>query len=1716
MADITPNDAPSQEPFVLDDRSMLERLRYMREYANGIPVEETPYQGMRDVVAPSTDDVLRSFGRATALSRDGRILAVSSLGEIDAEGHVGVVHIFRFEGGQWRQSASLTIADMTATSKFGASLSLNADGSVLAVGAPGRESNLGAAYLFKYAENSWSDGTPILSNTRLLNDEFGYAVSLSADGTLLAVGAPGVIANTASNGAGRVELFRETGDEYIYDETTPDTPEDDEWKRWGAAVSVSGNGRSVAIGIPRWGGTKGDVKVLYRDGTTWELSGHIDRPGGDVNNAYFGNSVSFNVDGTVLAICAYGQNEAYVCTGSGLSFPTNNRKRVQSSPTVGELYGYSIHISDDGQWLAIGSIYLSNNPGTSAAYLCHEKDGIWVEKQKITHDGIVNAYLLGCSVSLSGDGAMLAIGAPGVGENNGLVKMYDNHAISMGKILFSPTPEPATNPASQKFDVATFAQLYRQPDQADGAMLPHQAFILAFQRMMETPRDLLNALPRAHRQLYYRGLLGLKERPVLPDQVALSMVVDSPLSELMIPAGTVFDGGQDSEGNPRQYALQQSLLANPGQWTDLRWCRHSASAGVTWSRVVYDRDKGLPWPEQGVRLLESNNEQETLVPDARVVSSPLLAMAGGTRTITVEFASGGPTELLGEVSCDGKWLPIATGTTLPGRSDLAVDVVSEFTLTVPADAGPIAPAPGLDGFHEAWPLLKLSRSDGLSMPPVQRLSVTVNDLPDVLFSTDDGVANIAGRSLPFGIKPILGAGFNMVSPDWYGKGDTLTVTLTPEWIDLPSEPFKDWYEGYDSEITNNTVFKIQPAIVARGQAPSPLTTTPLSIFKSPGTGEPEGDTLQLPLPSLQAVAPDNANPRDWPVWLRLELAGKDFLHAEYLRLLANRQPNAEGTLSDLPNPPYTPQLNRILVSYTCHDEEMAARPQYVLTPFGYKKSGGVEDIGWRQQYLAPANVGGNPSRFGVATAVSRDGKVLAVGSPLATTNGEAGGVGVVDVYRAVDGQWQGWKSFTSGSPTNIQFGASLSLNADGSVLAIGAPEADGNKGRVYVSQCIDDLWGDPVQLLITVPDTDLPDGALFGYAVSLSGDGRRLAVSRSGNNSVKSHGIYLYQYTDSDGWDIESTFDNYPGSQDSLVLSVCLSADGRTLAAGMPHLSTGRATASFYNGTGWSEHNTVHLIGVSTFGSSVSLNADGRWLAIGSKNSNGGKARIFRRNSNTSGSLYDFESEPTIPPTVPVEVCGTSVSLSDDGLWMAVGASPHDQSSATTSSAYLFHREGDEWIEKKKIAHNDGTPVNYLGTSVSLSGDGTICAIGAPAKTDTAVGMVSILQPSDALYVGFRNIAPQQDLALHWQLQSPGPLQVAWQYLHRDNYWASLDAQVADQTDALFHSGLWRATLPADAADATTAAATMMPAGRVWLRALLSPDQINTGTIEDVSDYPWLYGLYTNSGMALRVTDPDQPLQVFDGPLPAGAITQSVQPLTGLAGVLQPWPSIGGRAAETENAFFQRVAQRLDHRDRALTVRDIKALLLDRYPELHGVMAISPELDDRSDEQKMVVVPASGWQDNADPLRPMFNAARLAEMAQYILQRASPWLTLQLVNPTYRDVLVEYQIDFDSGLNVSYGYAQVRRALELEYMSWAWDSASVVQLEQGIDYYRMLAFIQQLPGVLRVNQLSLTPQASRAGSVEGAPTDVLVLVWPGESVLTLSSAANIVNRGDHQ
>ncbi|MCP4951888.1 MAG: hypothetical protein GY922_08630, partial [Proteobacteria bacterium] len=399
-----------------------------------------------------------------------------------------------------------------------------------------------------------------------------------------------------------------------------------------------------------------------------------------------------------------------------------------------------------------------------------------------------------------------------------------------------------------------------------------------------------------------------------------------------------------------------------------------------------------------------------------------------------------------------------------------------------------------------------------------------------------------------------------------------------------------------------------------------------------------------------------------------------------------------------------------------------------------------------EQSVAFEQVGGDldgeasGDQFGHAVSLSADGAVLAVGAPFNGGNGFESGH--VRVYEQKNTGWERIGGDIDGEAADDRSGHPLTLSTDGKVLAISAYKNDGNgnnSGQVRVYRRQNDTW---VKMGEDIDGEAAEDHS--GSSVSLSADGSVLAISAQSNdgNGTSSGHVRVFRYV-SDSWVRVGIDIDGENEDDNFGYSTSLSADGSVLAIG-GILNDGSALMAGHVQVYREVNGQWIKIGddidgeaaVDFSGWSVSLSADAQFLAVGApfndgNGSNSGQVRVYRQtNDNWQRVGLDLDGEAA------GDCFGTSVSLNKDGSLLAIGGWKNNGNGDNSGHVQLYRQQNNNWVQIG--ADIDGEMAgDQAGYSISLSADGSVLAIGATLNsgngTDSGHARVYVINPNNRL-----------------------------------------------------------------------------------------------------------------------------------------------------------------------------------------------------------------------------------------------------------------------------------------------------------------------------------------------------------------------------------------------
>ena len=370
----------------------------------------------------------------------------------------GAVYVYRRSGSEWSLEAFVKAPKVDfedgfggSADRFGSTLALSAGGATLAVGAPGEDSasigtftpvdngyqaalesrhrnDSGAAYVYRRSgAGRWGIEAFVKAPNTSGDDKFGRAIALSADGATLAVGAP--YQDSASTGAFTAltddgyqaalesSYRRNSGAAYVYRrsgagrwgiEAFVKAPNAGEGDEFGSALALDSSGTTLAVG------------ALWEDGKSTGTFAPVD-------------------DGYQAALDSGG--DLYYNSGAAYVYRRSNAGRwgieaFVKAPKAGadDRFGRALALDSSGSTLAVGASWedgkstgafapsddgyqaaLDNNGdrASGAAYVYRRSSADrWGIEAFIKAPNAGSMDIFGSALTLSADGATLAVGAP--------------------------------------------------------------------------------------------------------------------------------------------------------------------------------------------------------------------------------------------------------------------------------------------------------------------------------------------------------------------------------------------------------------------------------------------------------------------------------------------------------------------------------------------------------------------------------------------------------------------------------------------------------------------------------------------------------------------------------------------------------------------------------------------------------------------------------------------------------------------------------------------------------------------------------------------------------------------------------------------------------------------------------------------------------------------------------------------------------------------------------------------------------------------------------------------------------------------------------------------------------------------------------------------------------------------------------------------------------
>lgn len=326
------------------------------------------------------------FGISVSLS--GNYAIAGSVGDdVGANVDQGSACIYQWNGDGWVLMQKITDATGAANDGFGISVSIS--GNYAIVGAASDDiagnANQGSASIYQWNGSNWVLMQKITDATGGANDNFGISVSISGNYAIIGAAGDDVGANADQ---GSTSIYQWNGSNWILMQKITDATGAAN-DLFGISVSISGNYAIAGAGDDNIGGSmfQGSASIYQWTGDNWALMQKITDATGAANDG-FGRSVS--ISGNYAIIGAIGDDVgANADQGSAGIYQWNGsnwilmQKITDANGAALDAFGCSVSIS--GNYAIVGSygddIGTNNLQGSATIY---QRVGLgWVPLQHV-------------------------------------------------------------------------------------------------------------------------------------------------------------------------------------------------------------------------------------------------------------------------------------------------------------------------------------------------------------------------------------------------------------------------------------------------------------------------------------------------------------------------------------------------------------------------------------------------------------------------------------------------------------------------------------------------------------------------------------------------------------------------------------------------------------------------------------------------------------------------------------------------------------------------------------------------------------------------------------------------------------------------------------------------------------------------------------------------------------------------------------------------------------------------------------------------------------------------------------------------------------------------------------------------------------------------------------------------------------------------------------
>jgi len=341
------------------------------------------------------------------------------------------------------------------------------------------------------------------------------------------------------------------------------------------------------------------------------------------------------------------------------------------------------------------------------------------------------------------------------------------------------------------------------------------------------------------------------------------------------------------------------------------------------------------------------------------------------------------------------------------------------------------------------------------------------------------------------------------------------------------------------------------------------------------------------------------------------------------------------------------------------------------------------------------------------------------------------------------------------------------------------------------------------------------------------------------------------------------------------------------------------------------------------------------------------------------------------------------------------------------------------------------------------------------------------------LYIGLKDAEALQQVSLLFQIfegsENPEAISFAlgekleWSILCA-NKWKVLTSNylISNHTDNFLKSGIVKFSIPAEA----TTDNTLLPKGLHWIKVRMNKTYDAVCKIIDIEA----------QAVLAQFDDQNNELSHLMNGLPANTITKLAERKQLVKSVSQPFNSFGGSPAESDQAYYQRISERLRHKNRAITLWDYEHLILQQFPEIHKVRCLNHTSETSylaPGNVTIVVIPDIQNKNVFDIYQPRLSKAILNKVQNYINQLNSLHVNTIVMNPEYEEVEISLKVKFRPGYDENYYQKVLNEDLTKFLSPWAFEKSVDLQFGTTLHKSIIINYIEKLKYVDFITDLQI-------------------------------------------